>query len=187
MHDEGQQAEFAPVDGAGELQGAADNADDERDHEKRRRKEPHGRLPWVPAHEFASPDSGGEELAGQFAPVFARPVGDFQLRIKPHGVAGFADAEVEFPVFAAAEGFVVAAHFCQYVALEHPEVGRFCRAFCPAAVVAGAAEAEFAVVCAGDSGLEGRFAAGDHDAANVGCACSGECFDRSGRVAGSEF
>ncbi len=175
------------MDHVGQLQGAEDDADQERQHQQRWREETKRGPAGMTAHEFAAPHTGGEELTGQLAPVFAGPVGDLELRVEPDQMACTADAQVEFPVLAAPQRRVVAPDLVQDLAPEYAQVGGLGGSLLATAVVAGAAEPEPAVVGAGDRHLEWRLAVRHHDAAHVRGARSGQRLDRARGVAGREF
>ena len=169
------------------LQRADHDARDNREHEQWRREEPPRVAAAVAANELCPPHSGREELAGQLRPVLARPVGDFERWIEPDGVSGPADAEVEFPVLPAADRLIEESGLLESVATEHPEVGGFRRPLLRAAVVARPAEAERAVVGAGDGRLERVLPPCEHHPADVGCARALQGRDRGLRVAGFQL
>ena len=162
-----------PADGAahhaGELEHRQHQRDDEVGDQQRRREEAQGVLGPETPGELPTPDAGGQELAGELVPRVARPVGDPQAGVEPHQMAGLAEAEVHLPVLAAPDGLVEAADAAHCGRPHDAEVRRFRRpGLGVAGVVGRSAEAEAAVVGAGDGGLEARPSGGDHDAAEVG-------------------
>ena len=82
-------------------------------------------------------------------------------------VAGLADAKVQLPVLAAADGLVEEADVFQHTAAHHAEIRGFRFTLVRAAVIGPAAETDGGVVCAGDGLLERGAPVRVHDTADV--------------------
>ena len=176
-----------PGEDSGDLEQQGDHTDQQCEHQQARGEEAPRICPAVSAHQHCPPGTRRKKLARECTKTRAWPIRDPQPGIEPDGLPEPANSQIEFPILAAENVGIVAAHRIESGAAKYPEIRGLRGASDPVPVVGAATQPEWTVVPPGDSTLHRRRACCLHDPAHIGSASLTKYGNRTGGVIGGEL